>query len=63
MTSIGTAGISGVSVLPTYRRRGILSSLMRRQLDDIAAGSEPLAALFASESAIYGTVRLRSGGP
>ena len=51
---VGTAGISGVSVLPTYRRRGILSSLMRRQLDDIAAGSEPLAALFASESAIYG---------
>jgi len=51
---LGTAGVSGVSVLPTYRRRGILSSLMRRQLDDIAAGSEPLAALFASESAIYG---------
>ncbi len=51
---VETAGISGVSVLPTYRRRGILSSLMRRQLDDIAAGSEPLAALFASESVIYG---------
>ena len=51
---LGTAGVSGVSVLPTYRRRGILSSLMRRQLDEIAAGSEPLAALFASESAIYG---------
>jgi predicted acetyltransferase len=27
---------------------------MRRQLDEIAAGSEPLATLFASESAIYG---------
>ncbi len=27
---------------------------MRRQLADIAAGSEPVAALFASESAIYG---------
>jgi predicted acetyltransferase len=52
--ALGTAGVSGVSVLPTYRRRGILTSLMRRQLDDIAAGSEPLAALFASESAIYG---------
>lgn len=51
---VSTAGVSGVSVLPTYRRRGILSSLMRRQLDDVAAGSEPLAALFASESAIYG---------
>jgi len=41
-------------VLPTHRRRGILSALMRRQLDEIAAGSEPLAALFASESVIYG---------
>jgi predicted acetyltransferase len=51
---VGTAGISGVSVLPTHRRRGILSALMRRQLDDIAAGSEPVATLFASESVIYG---------
>ncbi len=51
---VETAGISGVSVLPTYRRRGILSALMRRQLDDIAANNEPLAALFASESVIYG---------
>jgi len=51
---VGAAGISGVAVLPTHRRRGILSSLMCRQLTDIAAGSEPVAALFASESAIYG---------
>lgn len=51
---VATAGISGVGVLPTHRRRGILSSLMRRQLADIAAGSEPLAALFASEAIIYG---------
>src|ERR1022692_4568174 len=51
---VGAAGISGVAVLPSHRRRGILSSLMRRQLTDIAAGSEPVAALFASESAIYG---------
>ncbi len=49
-----TAGISWVAVLPTHRRRGILSQLMRRQLTDIAAGGEPLAALFASEAAIYG---------
>jgi predicted acetyltransferase len=51
---VAAAGISGVSVLPTHRRRGILSALMRRQLNDIAAGSEPVAALFASESVIYG---------
>ena len=51
---VPTAGISGVSVLPTHRRRGILTALVHRQLADIAAGGEPLAALFASESAIYG---------
>jgi len=48
------AGVSAVSVLPTYRRQGILSSLMRRQLADIAAGREAIAALFASEPGIYG---------
>jgi predicted acetyltransferase len=50
-----TAGVSYVGVLPTYRRRGILRSLMRRQLTDIAArGEEPIAALWASETPLYG---------
>jgi predicted acetyltransferase len=49
------AGVSYVSVLPTYRRRGIQRSLMRRQLADIAArGQEPVAALWASEAPLYG---------
>ncbi len=53
--SVPTAGVTWVSVLPTHRRRGILTALMRRQLDDIrAAGREPIAALWASEPAIYG---------
>src|SRR5262249_18485849 len=43
-----------VSVLPTHRRRGILSAMMRHQLADIAARGEAIAALFASESVIYG---------
>jgi predicted acetyltransferase len=51
---VGAAGISGVAVLPTHRRRGILSALMGRQLADIAGAGEPVAALFASESVIYG---------
>ncbi|HET7388651.1 MAG TPA: GNAT family N-acetyltransferase [Nocardioidaceae bacterium] len=52
---VPTAGVSWVGVLPTHRRRGIARALMRRQLDDIArAGREPLAALWASESSIYG---------
>jgi predicted acetyltransferase len=48
-----TAGVSGVGVLPTHRRRGILSALMRQQLTDVSEGGEPLAALFASEAGIY----------
>lgn len=48
------AGVTQVGVLPTHRRRGILSTLMRRQLDDVAARGEPLAVLLCSESSIYG---------
>ncbi|HET7326496.1 MAG TPA: GNAT family N-acetyltransferase [Nocardioidaceae bacterium] len=54
-TALPTAGVTWVGVLPTHRRRGLLTRLMRRQLDDIrAAGREPIAALWASESPIYG---------
>jgi len=49
-----TAGVSVVGVLPTYRRRGVLRSLMRAQLDDAHERGEPLAALWASEESIYG---------
>jgi predicted acetyltransferase len=49
------AGVTAVSVLPTHRRRGILRSLMSRQIADIAArGDEPIAALWASETPLYG---------
>jgi|HubBroStandDraft_1064217.scaffolds.fasta_scaffold05895_6 predicted acetyltransferase len=51
---VSAAGVTGVAVLPSHRRRGVLTSLMKVQLTDIAAGAEPVAALFASESAIYG---------
>lgn len=50
----GVGGVSAVSVLPTYRRRGILSALMRRQLADIRENGEAVAALCASEPGIYG---------
>lgn len=40
---------------PTHRRRGILTSLMRRQLTDLhTSGTEPIAALHPSEAVIYG---------
>jgi predicted acetyltransferase len=51
---LGTAGVTVVGVLPTHRRRGILRSMMRTQLDDIHERGEPLAALWASEETIYG---------
>jgi predicted acetyltransferase len=47
------AGVTWVSVLPTYRRRGVLSSIMRRQLEDVRDRGEPIAVLWASEAAIY----------
>lgn len=47
------AGVSWVGVAPTHRRRGLLRDLMRRQLDDLRAGGEAVAALWASEGAIY----------
>ncbi|MFJ8566773.1 GNAT family N-acetyltransferase [Streptomyces sp. NPDC093514] len=51
---VPAAGVTMVGVSPTHRRRGVLTSLMRRQLDDIRAGGEPLAVLTASDPAIYG---------
>ena len=48
------AAVSYVSVLPSHRRRGLLSALMRCQLDDVRERGEPLAVLTASEGAIYG---------
>src|SRR5438552_2567081 len=50
----GAAGVTFVAVLPSHRRRGILSAMMRHQLADIAARGEAVAALYASETGIYG---------
>ena len=51
--AVPTAGVMAVGVMPTHRRRGILSALMRRELDDVHEWGEPLAMLYASEGAIY----------
>ncbi|MET7453329.1 GNAT family N-acetyltransferase [Streptomyces sp. NPDC005574] len=51
---VPAAGVTMVSVAATHRRRGVLRSLMRRQLDDVRSWGEPLAVLTASEPAIYG---------
>lgn len=47
-------GVTRVSVLATHRRRGLLTAMMRRQLEDMHERGEPLAALYASEAPIYG---------
>lgn len=52
--SLPTACLTAVGVLPTHRRRGILTELMGRVLGQSAERGEPLATLFASEAAIYG---------
>jgi predicted acetyltransferase len=51
---VGCAGVTVVGVLPTHRRRGVLRGLMRAQLDDVRERGEAIAALWASEEAIYG---------
>jgi predicted acetyltransferase len=52
--TLPTAGVTWVAVKPTHRRRGILRNMMQRQLRDVRERKEPLAALWASESVIYG---------
>jgi predicted acetyltransferase len=51
---VPTGAVSAVGVLPTHRRRGHLTGLMRAQLADIAERGEPVAALIAAEYPIYG---------
>lgn len=48
------AGTTVVTVAPTHRRRGVLSTMMREHLDDGVRRGEPLVGLWASESLIYG---------
>jgi predicted acetyltransferase len=51
---LAAGGVTWVAVLPSHRRQGILTQLMRRELEDLHERGDPLAVLWASESAIYG---------
>ncbi len=51
---LAAGGVTWVGVLPSHRRRGLLTQMMKRQLDDLHERGEPLAILWASEAAIYG---------
>lgn len=48
--TLPAAHISMVGVMPTHRRRGLLTRLMRHQLAEVP---EPIAVLWASEGQIY----------
>jgi len=52
--SLALGGIEKVTVSATHRRRGILTGMMRHQLDEHHERGIPLAALWPSESVIYG---------
>lgn len=51
---VNCGGTTVVSVAPTHRRQGLLNEMMTAHLDDVRERSEPIAALWASESEIYG---------
>jgi predicted acetyltransferase len=51
---LAAGGVTWVGVMPSHRRRGVLTQMMRKQLDDLREWGEPLAILWASEAAIYG---------
>lgn len=50
---VPAGGVTVVGVLPTHRRRGALTAMMRAQLDDVRRRGEPIACLWASEGTIY----------
>ena len=50
---VRAAGVTVVGVLPSHRRQGLASKMMRKQLDDVRAAGEPVAILWASEGSIY----------
>src|SRR4051794_36182576 len=48
------AAVTAVAVVATHRRRGLLTAMMRRQLEDLRERGDSVAALWASEGGIYG---------
>ena len=50
---VPAAGVTMVGVLPSHRRRGVMSSIMRKLIDQAKERSEPVAILWASEESIY----------
>jgi predicted acetyltransferase len=53
-TLVPASGVTAVGVLPSHRRQGVLSAMMRHQLAELRARGEFLSVLLASEATIYG---------
>ncbi|MFN2593448.1 MAG: GNAT family N-acetyltransferase [Actinomycetota bacterium] len=51
--AVPAGGVTVVGVLPSHRRRGVLTKMMRTQLDDEKARGDAVAVLWASEDPIY----------
>ncbi|SEB75701.1 GNAT family N-acetyltransferase [Streptomyces sp. TLI_105] len=51
---VPVGGVTAVGVLPSHRRRGVLSAMMRHQLTELRARGDFLSVLLASEATIYG---------
>lgn len=47
------AGVTMIGVLPTHRRRGVMSNMMMKMFEDARDQGRPIATLWASEEAIY----------
>jgi predicted acetyltransferase len=54
LTTIPVGGLTAISVLPTYRRRGILRAIIARHFENVAERGRAVSVLIASEAAIYG---------
>jgi len=52
--ALPVSAVTAVTVRAPYRRRGLLTEMMAREFAAAGERGEPLAALFASESGIYG---------
>lgn len=61
--SVPIGAVTIVTVAATHRRQGLLTAMMRHQLHDLHRRSEPVALLWASESAIYGRFGYGSAVP
>jgi predicted acetyltransferase len=60
---LAMGGVTAVGILPTHRRRGLLTKLMTRHLHDLREWEEPISGLYAAEAPIYGRYGYGSAAP